>query len=51
MAGHTLTLQFLQLFYILIVVLVFLMNIIEGLLFSGRNSDGSLSELIIYSLY
>ena len=50
MAERTLTLQFLQLFHIIIVTLMFLMNIIKTLLFLGCNSGGSLSKLIIYSL-
>ena len=44
MAERTLTLQFLQLFHIIIVTLMFLMNVIK------TNSGGSLSKLITYSL-
>ena len=50
MAGHTLTLQFLQIFYIIIVTLMFMMNIIKSFLFFGRNSGGSSRKLITYSL-
>ena len=50
MAERTLTLQFLQLFHIIIVTLMFLMNVIKTLLLFGCNSGGSLSKLIIYSL-
>ena len=50
MAERTLTLQFLQLFHIIIVTLMFLMNVIKTLLFLGCNSGGSLSTLITYSL-
>ena len=49
-AERTLTLQFLQLFHIIIVTLMFLMNVIKTLLFLGCNSGGSLSKLITYSL-
>ena len=49
-AERTLTLQFLQLFHIIIVTLMFLMNVIKTLLFLGCNSGGSLSTLITYSL-
>ena len=50
MAERTLTLQFLQLFHIIIVTLMFLKNVIKTLLFLGCNSGGSLSKLITYSL-
>ena len=50
-AERTLTLQFLQLFHIIIVTLMFLMNVIKTLLFLGCNNGGSLSKLITYSLY
>ena len=50
MSERTLTLQFLQLFNIIIVTLMFLMNIIKTLLFLGCNSGGSLSKLITSSL-
>ena len=49
MAERTLTLQFLQLFHIIIVTLMFLMNVIKTLLFLGCNSGGSLSKLITYT--
>ena len=45
-----LTLQFLQLFHIIIVTLMFIMNVIKTFLFLGCNSGGSLSKLITYSL-
>ena len=51
MAECTLTLQFLQLFHIITVTLMFLMNVIKTLLFLGCNSGGSLSKLITYSLW
>ena len=50
MAERTLTLQFLQLFHIIIVKLMFLKNVIKTLLFLGCNSGGSLSKLVAYSL-
>ena len=50
MADRTLTLQFLQLFHIIIVTLMFLMNVIKSLLFLCCNSGGNLSKLITYSL-
>ena len=49
-AERTLTVQFLQLFHIIILTLMFIMNVIKTLLFLGCNSGGSLSKLITYSL-
>ena len=49
-AECTLTLQFLQLFHIIIVTLMFPMNVIKTLLFLSCNSGVSLSKLITYSL-